>query len=257
MADRKDSYNPRELVAVMASRLLEDKKIAFVGAGLPLISAAVAQKTQAPNLTMIFEGGSIGSEIDPHYIPLSTNEMRASSRALMVPGCLQTFLFQQRGYVDYAFIGAAQIDKFGNVNTTVIGSLDAPKVRLPGSGGANDLISSATKTIVVTLHEKRRFVEKVDFITSPGYLTGRKARRDSGLLFGGVHKVVTDLGILGFEDDDREMRLEAVHPGISVDNVIKNTGFELSISPKVGVTDQPTVEELKIVRSLDPERRYL
>ncbi len=250
-------YNPRELVAVMASRLLEDGKVAFVGAGLPLISAALAQKTHAPHLTMIFEGGSIGPEINPRYIPLSTNEMRASSRALMVPSCLQTLLFQQRGYVDYAFIGAAQIDRYGNVNTTVIGPIEKPKVRLPGSGGANDLISSASKTIIVTMHEKRRFVEKVDFVTSPGFLEGKHTREESGLIFGGVHKVVTDLGIFGFENDEKEMCLEAVHPGVSVDDVVANTGFKIKVSKNVRITEAPTNQELQIARSLDPERRYL
>ncbi len=250
-------YNSRELVTVMASRVLEDGKVVFVGAGIPLIAAALAQKTKAPQLTIVFEGGSIGPEIKPEYIPLSTNEMRAGTRAFMMPSVQEVFLFQQRGYVDYAFLGAAQIDRFGNINTTLIGSWDAPKVRLPGTGGANDLISCATKTIVVTMHEKRRFVEKVDFVTSPGFLTGFKARQQSGLIFGGVHKVVTDLGVLGFENEDREMCLEAVHSGIKVDDVLKNTGFKLKVSENLSVTASPTAEELEILRSLDPARHYL
>jgi glutaconate CoA-transferase subunit B len=127
-----------------------------------------------------------------------------SERQLPVLYADPTFLFQQRGYVDYAFIGAAQIDKYGNVNTTVIGPYEAPKPRLPGSGGANDLISCASKAIVVTMHEKRPFVEKVDFITSPGFLSGKRTREQSGLILGGVHKVVTDLAILGLDDEERD-----------------------------------------------------
>lgn len=251
------SYNSRELVSVMASRVLEDGKIVFVGAGIPLIAAALAQKTRAPHLTIVFEGGSVGPEIKPEYVPLSTNEMRAGTRAFMMPSVQEVFLFQQRGYVDYSFLGAAQIDKFGNINTTVIGSWDKPKVRLPGSGGANDLISSAIRTIVVTMHEKRRFVEKVDFVTSPGFLGGSESRRKSGLIFGGVYKIVTDLGIMGFENDDKEMCLEAVHSGVSVDDVLSNTGFKLRVSPDVKVTESPTAEELRILRSLDPKRYYI
>jgi glutaconate CoA-transferase subunit B len=184
--------------------------------------------------------------------------MRAAYRAQMLPGITDAFLLAQRGFLDVGFIGGAQIDRYGNLNTSAIGgSYDRPKVRLPGSGGANDIISLCREVIILTVHEKRRFSETVDFITSPGWLGGDHSRRKSGLLFGGVSRVVTTLGIFGFEPSSRRMRLEAVHAGVTVDEVRDSTGFEVLVSDELGTTRAPSDEELGILRVLDPGRQVL
>ena len=172
-------------------------------------------------------------------------------------GITDMFLYQQRGFLDYGLLGAAQIDKFGNINTSLIGSIENPKVRLPGSGGANDIASSATRVIISVIHEKRRFVEKVDFVTSPGFLSGGDSRRNTGLLFGGPYKVVTDLGILGFDPTTKRLKLEAVHKGIDTQQVLENTGFDLPIAEALETTNPPTTHELKVLRAIDPEKIML
>jgi glutaconate CoA-transferase, subunit B len=207
---------------------------------------------------MVIEGGIVGPKWKPGALPISTNEMRAAYRAQMLPGITDAFLLAQRGFLDVGFIGGAQIDRYGNLNTTAIGgSYDRPKVRLPGSGGANDIISLCRAVIILTAHEKRRFSETVDFITSPGWLAGRDTRRKSGLLFGGVGRVVTTLGVFGFDPESRQMRLEALHTGVSVDEVHANTGFEVLVSDTLTTTKPPTDEELGILRMLDPARQFL
>lgn len=175
----------------------------------------------------------------------------------MLPAITDVFLMAQRGFLDVGFIGGAQIDRHGNVNTSFIGPVDRPKVRLPGSGGANDIVSLCREVIILTTHEPRRFAERVDFVTSPGWLRGGDSRQRSGLLFGGVSRVVTTLGILGFDPVTRGMRLEAVHPGVSVDQVRASTPFDLPAAERVETTAPPTAEELAILRELDPERRFI
>ncbi len=252
----KTAYNTAELVAVMSARVLEDGKIIFGGAGMPLISCVLAQKMHAPTLTILFEGGVIGPHIDPKKLPPSTNEQRAARRGNMVLSITDVLLLQQRGYVDYGFLGGAQIDQYGNLNSSFIGDPDNPKVRLPGTGGANDIASLASKILVAMHHEKRRFVEKVDFITTPGYLQGDDSREKAGLIAGGVHQVITHLGLFGFDPQSRKMSLQALHAGATVDEVRGRTGFEMMIPDKIPFTEEPTEEELRILRELDPEQRY-
>ena len=252
----KAAYNTAELVAVISARILEDGKIVFGGAGMPLISCVLAQKMHAPRLTILFEGGVIGPHIDPHKLPPSTNEQRAARRGNMVLSITDVLLLQQRGYVDYGFLGGAQIDQYGNLNSSFIGDPDNPKVRLPGTGGANDIASLASKILVAMHHEKRRFVEKVDFITTPGYLQGGDSREKAGLIAGGIHQVITHLGLFGFDPQSRRMSLQALHPGATVDEVKERTGFEMMIPDEIPVTEEPTEEELRILRELDPEQRY-
>jgi glutaconate CoA-transferase subunit B len=246
-----------ELLAVMAARELAGVTSVFAGVGIPLLSAALAQKTHAANLTIVVEGGSIGPEVIPGRLPISTNEMRVAYRARVLSGITDTFLLAQRGFLDVGFVGGAQIDRCGNLNSSVLGSADRPKVRLPGSGGANDIISLCRRVVVVTMHERRRFVPRVDFVTSPGFLEGGGSRRKAGLLFGGVSRVVTHLGLLGFDEETKAMRLEALHPGVSVAEVREQTGFELLIPDRLVITEPPTEEELAVLRSLDPDRRFL
>ena len=249
---------PSELLAVMGSRQLSDDTTVFAGVGVPLLAAALAQQRHAPRLTMVIEGGIIGPQIRPGRLPVSTNEMRAAHRAQMLPGITDTFLFAQRGFLDYGFMGGAQIDQYGNINTSVVGTdYWKPKVRLPGTGGANDIASLCREVIILTAHEKRRFVPRVDFVTSPGWLGGSDARRRAGLLFGGVSRVVTTLGVFGFEPATRRMRIEATHPGVTTEQIRENTGFPLGEAERVTVTEPPSDDELSMLRALDPERRFL
>ncbi|MBW1723019.1 MAG: 3-oxoacid CoA-transferase, partial [Deltaproteobacteria bacterium] len=160
----------------------------------------------------------------------------------------------QQGLVDYGFLGAAQIDRYGNLNTTVIGPHGSPKVRLPGSGGANDVGSLCTRTIILMRHDRLRFMDKLDFLTTPGYLTGPGAREAAGLPAGtGPHRVITQLGVMGFDDDTKEMTLLSVHPGVTVEQVKENTCFELHVGGEVAVTEPPSPEELRLLREeIDP-----
>jgi glutaconate CoA-transferase, subunit B len=246
-----------ELLAVMGSRELHDEQTVFTGVGAPMLAAALAQQLHAPGLTMVIEGGIVGPEWKPGWLPISTNEMRAAYRARMLPAITDLFLLAQRGFLDVGFIGGAQIDAYGNVNTTVIGSFEKPRLRLPGSGGANDITSLCREVIILTTHEPRRFVEKVDFVTSPGHLAGGDSRERAGLLFGRVSRVVTTLGVFGFAPDTRRMRLEAVHPGVTVDDVRAATPFALDTADPVAVTAPPSDRELSILRELDPKRQFL
>jgi len=247
-----------ELLAVQGSRQLRDDTTVFAGVGVPLLAAALAQQRHAPKLTMVIEGGIIGPRIKPGRLPISTNEMRAAHRAQMLPGITDTFLFAQRGFLDYGFMGGAQIDQHGNVNTSVLGSdYWKPKVRLPGTGGANDIASLCREVIILTAHEKRRFVARVDFVTSPAWLDGGDSRRRAGLPFGGVSRVVTTLGVFGFDPETRRMRLDALHPGVTREQVREQTGFVLLEATEVPVTEPPAADELAMLRALDPERRFL
>ena len=252
----KPNYNTAEMVCIMSARFLEDGKIVFGGAGMPLISCILAQKLHAPRLTILFEGGVIGPHVEVGKMPPSTNEQRAARRANMLLSITDILLLQQRGYVDYGFLGGAQIDMYGNLNSSFIGNPDKPKVRLPGTGGANDIASLASKILVAMHHEKKRFVEKVDFITTPGYLQGGDSRKKAGLLVGGAYKVITHLGIFGFDEKSKRMRLETLHPGVTVEEVKERTGFELLIPDKIPYTQPPTDEELRNLRELDPDQRY-
>jgi glutaconate CoA-transferase, subunit B len=252
------SVTANELLAVMGARELRDNTTVFTGVGAPMMASVLAQRSHAPGLTMMVEGGVIGPMWKPGELPISTNEMRAAHRAQMLPGITDTFLFAQRGFLDYGFMGGAQIDRHGNINTSVVGAdYWKPKVRLPGTGGANDIASLCKEVIILTAHEKRRFVEKVDFVTSPAWLDGDGSRARAGLHFGGVSRVVTTLGILGFDPTTKRMRLDAVHPGVTVEQVRDNTGFELLLAPEIAATAPPTAAELEILRALDPERRFL
>jgi glutaconate CoA-transferase subunit B len=248
---------PDEIMTISASRLLEDGKVMFAGIGQPLVAAALARRRQAPNLTVILEGGMVGIHLMPGELPDSTNEMRAAIGAEMLTSAADIFLMAQRGFFDYGFLGVAQIDMFGNVNTSLIGNAERPTVRLPGPGGANDIISMCNETVIVTNHEARRFVECVDWVTSPGYLTGGDSRRRAGLRHGGPSWVVTDLAMLDFEEQTHRMRLRHLQPGVTVDQVLAATGFDLVVPEDVDVLEPVTEPELALLRHLNggPEPR--
>jgi glutaconate CoA-transferase subunit B len=248
-------YTASELLAVMSGRLLQDGQVVFAGVGIPLLAATLAQRLHAPGLTILFEGGTIGAFVEPGKLPPSTNEQRCTRRANMVLGSTDVLLLLQRGYVDVGFMGGAQIDQYGNLNSSFIGDPDQPITRLPGTGGGND-IASLTQMIVAMRHEKRRFVANVDFVTSPGFLGGGTSRTDSGLVAGGMYRVVTDLAIMGFDEDSKRMQIVALHPGVTIEQVLANTGFELEVAAEVATTEPPTAQELAVLRHLDPERLY-
>jgi glutaconate CoA-transferase subunit B len=241
-------YNPTELMACVSSRLLEESTSVLVGTGLPLVSASLAQKLHAPNLLLIFEAGGIGAQIPT--IPISVGDSRTCHRAVMAASMDYVMSCAQLGFTDYAFLGAAQMDMYGNLNTTVIGDYGAPKVRLPGSGGGNDAGSLCRRTIILMRHDRRRFVEKLDFLTTPGFITGPGAREESGLPANtGPYRVISQLGVMDFEPETKRMRLISVHPGVSVEEVLENTSFELLVHDKVMETEAPTQEELELLRN--------
>ena len=197
----------------------------------------------------------IGAFVEPGKLPPSTNDQRCTKRANMVLGSADVLLLLQRGYVDVGFRGGAQIDQFGNLNSSYIGDAAKPKVRLPGTGGGND-IASLSSMIVAMKHEKRRFVEHVDFITSPGFLRGGTSRAESGLPAGGMYRVITELAVFSFDDAARRMKILALNPGVTREEVQDNTGFELVFDESASVTEPPTTEELATLRMLDPERLF-
>lgn len=254
MTDRRPSgYTASEILTVHASRALSNGQVVFAGIGIPLLAATLAQQTHAPTLTILFEGGIIGPMIEPGRLPPSTNEARAGRKANMLLPITDVMLLLQRGYVDYGFMGGAQIDQYGNLNSSFIGDPAKPTVRLPGTGGGND-IASLARMLVAMKHEKRRFVERVDFVTSPGFLRGGESRLEAGLLSGGMHRVITDLAILGFDPVSRRMRLEALHPEVTREQVQAETGFPLLAAPSLETTRPPTEAEMAALRRLDPER---
>jgi len=247
----KADYTATELLATVASKVLEDGKSVFVGTGLPMIASMLAQRTHAPNLLIIFEAGGIGPRVP--VLPISVGDSRTFHQAAAASSMHDVMSLSQAGYVDYGFLGAAMIDRYGNINTTVIGEHDHPKVRLPGSGGANDVGSFCWRTILLMRQEKRRFLKKVDFITTPGYLTGPGAREKAGLPAGaGPYRVITQLGLYGFDEATKRLKLLAVHPGVTIEQIQDNSEFEILIPDHVETTEPPTPEERRLLREIDP-----
>jgi glutaconate CoA-transferase subunit B len=251
-----ETCSSSELLTINAARLLRDGDVVFVGVGLPNLACNLARRTHAPGLVMIYEAGVIGAQ--PSRLPLSIGDPTLVSGAISVCSMYDIFAFYlQRGNVDVGFLGGAQIDRFGNLNATVIGSYAQPKVRLPGSGGSMEIAAWANRCYILTPHQRRRFPEKVDFRTSAGFLGGRAERDAAGLRGGGPQAVVTDLGILE-PDSTGELVLSALHPGATLEQARANTGWDLRAVPVVGTTDPPSQAELRILREeLDPDGIYL
>jgi len=245
-------YSSAELMIINASRLLRDGDVVFVGVGQPNLACNLAKRTHAPNLVMIYEAGVIGAE--PARLPLSIGDPTLVTGALSVVSMYDIFAnYLQRGNVDVGFLGGAQVDRFGNINATIIGEdYHHPKVRLPGSGGAQEIAAWANRCYIMTPHQKRRFPEKVDFLTSAGFLGGAGAREKAGLRGRGPVAVVTDLGVLE-PDETGELVLVALHPGKSAEMARQSTGWELKTAAALLSTDPVTEPELKILREeLDP-----
>lgn len=252
-----ERYTLTELMVTTAAREIKDGEIVFAGTGLPLLGVMLAQRTHAPHCCIVLQAGTIASQLD--HLPMSVGDPRAMHGAARAAGLNEVFSYVlQAGRVDVGFLSGAQVDRFGNINSTSIGPDPRhPQVRFSGSGGACDIACLAQRTIIIARHEKRRFPEKIDYITSPGWLEGGDSRRRAGLIRGGPSVVVTTKGVMRFRLDTKEMYLASYHPGLTAQAVADDTGFSLDIE---GATETPvpTPDELRILREVvDPERIFL
>ncbi len=249
-------YTPNELMIVSASRALQGSRVVFVGVGLPNIACNLARRSHSPHMELVYESGVFGAH--PARLPLSIGDPTLVSDATSVTGVADLFmLYLQGGLVDVALLGGAQIDRFGNLNTTVVGDYAQPKVRLPGSGGACEIAINAKNIFMIMRLNKRAFVEKLDFLTSPGHLDGGHARQKLGLPGNGPQVVITDKALFSFDNEEREMMLTEIAPGETAVSIQALVGWPLRISPDLREMTPPTPEELAIIRQqLDPGGRY-
>lgn len=251
-------YTLSELMIVASAREINDGEVVFAGVGNPLLGALLAQKTHAPNAMIATEGGAVGPQ--PKRLILGIGDSSCSENAITVMPLWRLFADQQNGFVDIGMVGGAQVDRYGNLNSTAIfgdGDYVTPASRLPGSGGANDIASCAGRTVISIPLQRRRFLERVDYITSPGYLSGGNSRELSGLPRGGPAAVITDKCIFRFHPETKELMLVSIHPNVTVDDVKKEIPWELLISDNLEVTPAPTDEELRIIHALDPQEIFI
>ena len=249
------TYSTNEIMVTASSRLLADGEVTFVGIGLPNLACNLARRLHAPNLVLIYESGAVGAT--PERLPISIGDPALVTDSLSVCSMYDIFCnYLQGGRIDVGFLQGAQIDRYGNINTTVVGEYATPKVRLPGSGGACEIAILAKKVLVMAPQSRRSFPEKVDFVTSPGFLDGQGRREAFGMPGGGPSAVITDLGCYEFVEG--EMTLVSLHPGCSVDDVRANIGWDVRIADSLAETPAPTDEELRIIREeLDPQHLYI
>jgi glutaconate CoA-transferase subunit B len=249
-------YSPSELMIINASRALEGSRVAFVGVGLPNIACNLAQRTHSPDMKLVYESGIFGAH--PARLPLSIGDPTLVSDATSAVSMADLFmLYLQGGLVDTALLGGAQIDKYGNLNTTIIGSYANPKVRLPGSGGACEIAINAQRTLMIMRLKKRAFVEKLDFITSPGHLDGRTDRAAMGIPGGGPERVITDRALFNFDSETKEMTLVEVAPGETAETIQADIAWPLAVSANLREITPPTTAELDVIRlELDPQGLY-
>jgi glutaconate CoA-transferase subunit B len=251
------SYGPGEMMAVVAARELRDGEVVFVGIGLPNLACNLARATHAPNLVLIYESGAVGAV--PERLPVSIGDPALVTGSLMVCSMADVFqCFLQNGRIEVGFLGGAQVDRYGNINTTVIGSYDHPTVRLPGSGGAAEIAIHAQRTVIISRLDPRAFPERVDFITSPGHRSGGRTRRELGMPGAGPVKVITDKAVLQADPDSGELVLAALYPGVDVAEVRSGVGWPLRVSESLGSVEPPDARALHLLRDvLDPARLYL
>ncbi len=245
-----------ELMAICGARLIWDDAVVLAGTGMPVLCAMLAQKTRAPNAKIVYEGGNIDTRNKD--LPLSVSDprlMHQAAAALDMRASLGELL--QGGYIDIGFLGGAQVDKYGNINSTAIGRYNRPKVRLVGSGGANDIASLANHTFIITKHEARK-LHSCDYLTSPGHLHGGDSRAKAGLLGEGPKYIITDLCIFDFHPKSKKARIMSLHPGVRKKDVLKNMSWRPIVPRKITETKKPTDRELKILRTqVDPKGLYL
>ncbi|OGO34676.1 MAG: 3-oxoacid CoA-transferase [Chloroflexi bacterium RBG_16_54_18] len=253
----ESAYNPVEQLICTSARIMVDHTTAFIGTGIPMLAAALAQRMHAPHLVTVFEFGGIGAILDEP--PIAVGGEHTFHRALAATGICDVVEMAQRGYIDFGFLGGAQIDCFGNLNSTVIGDYYRPKARLPGSGGGNDVGSHCWNTIAIMRHDRMRFVQKLDFLTTPGYLNGPGARESAGLPTGtGPYRVVTNLAVMGYHPQNKRMMLLATQPGVTISQVHENTSFDLLMANRIEENSPPTLQELRILREeVDRNRLYI
>ncbi len=252
-------YNPYEMIVFTSSKLLKDETTVFIGTGLPMIAALHAQKTHAPNIILLFESGPLGPIMELG-LPISVGDTKAGIKSCVMKGLCMAFELTQRGFIDYGFIGGAEIDQYGNVNATMVGDdYFHPKVRFPGSGGAGAMAANCERTIIIMPLEKRRFSKKIHFVTNIGYGDGSTDyRKRAGVLGKGPWRVVTHMALFGFDETTKKMILLEVAPGYKVDDVLAKLDFEPLI-PRDGVKQMamPTPEDVKIIKEIDPEGLFL
>jgi glutaconate CoA-transferase subunit B len=249
-------YTKIEFLAACASRHVRDKENVFGGTGLPLLAALLAKETHAPNANLISEAGFIDAR--PKNVPLSVADTRYYFGCSASIGLIETLGFiLQAGRIDVGFLGAAQIDEYGNLNTSYIGSFENPKVKLPGSGGGNDIASSAKRLIIMMTHDKRKFLKKLDYFTSPGHLTGPGSREEYSFVGNGPEVVITDMCQFDFDPETLKIRLMTVHPGVTVQDVLDNVMFDVIVPDDVPTTKEPTQDQIDIMHRLDPNGIYL
>lgn len=249
-------FTLQEMMTVAAAREIHDGEMVIVGTGLPLLATFLAQKTTAPSLITLYESGAY--DCKPVVTPSSVVDSVLVPGSAQAAGLMEGLGIVHAGDVDVGFLGGAQIDRFGNLNTHCIGDYNAPKVRLPGSGGGNDIGSCCKRTIVMMGHSKQRFPEKVDFNTTPGFLNGGKERERYGFPGNGPSVVISDMGVMRFEDDTKEMYLESYFPGVTVEQIKENTGWDLKIAKDVHETEIPSPEMIRILRDeCDPDGIFL
>jgi glutaconate CoA-transferase, subunit B len=239
-----------QMMSVAAARELEDGSVCFVGVGPPSLAANLARKTHAPALVLVYESGTIGAK--PHSLPLSIGDGELAETADSVVSVPEMFNYWvQPGRLDVGFLGAAQIDRFGNLNTTVVGSYDRPKARLPGAGGAPEIAAASREVLVTVKQSPRTFVERLDFVTSVGHGHGKGDRQRLGFAGAGPTVVVTDLGVLRPDPDSAELTLTQLHPGATVEQARSATGWPLRVASEVSVTEPPSEEEMRVLRELE------
>lgn len=246
----ENAYTTNEIMTVAAARMLRDGAVCFVGIGLPSKAANLARLTHAPNSVLIYESGPIGAK--PHVLPLSIGDGELADTADTVVSTPEIFRYWlQGGRIDVGFLGAAQLDRYANLNTTVIGSYEPPKVRLPGAGGAPEISASAHEVLIIVKQSARTFVEKLDFVTSVGHYQGGDSRQRLGVPGKGPSAVITDLCIMHPDPITRELTVTDLHPGITAEDVTRNTGWAIKFAANVHETDRPTPVELEVLRSLE------
>ncbi len=250
-------YSLSEIMVVRAAKELADGEVVFVGIGLPNLACNLARRLHAPGLVLIYESGAVGAV--PDRLPLSIGDPCLATDSISVCSMVEVFnYYLQGGLIDVGFLGGAQVDRFGNINSTVIGEYARPKVRLPGSGGACEIAVHAKKLIMVLKQSPKSFPEKLDFVTSPGFIDGSGRRKRFGFPGAGPALVITDFGVYGFTKGGEEMVLWEIHPGITVADVKANIGWDVKVSRKLAETKAPTADELRIIREdLDPARIHL
>lgn len=245
------NYTLQEFMVVMGAREIRDDDVVFVGMRLPLLAFQLAKATHAPHTIGIFENGILRDK--PAGEALYTmGDAPNTEGAIWTTSMMDIMALLQNGKVSLGFIGGAEVDRFGNLNTTYIGGREKVQIRLPGSGGGSDIASLAKRFVIIMNHEKRRFIERVSYITSPGFGEGKDWRERNGLKGGGPCALITTKGILRFDSQTKEMTLDSIFPGVTVEEVLENTGWNLKCGPKINKTKPPTRSELRIIRKYDP-----